>query len=74
MNKFKIEEKEITKEDILSLTTVTIDTDIFKFIDYKKRSAECSSAERFSLYSRYSRQKKSARDGAAAVSVPSMAS
>ncbi len=31
---FKIEEKEITKEDILSLTTVTIDTDIFKFIDY----------------------------------------
>lgn len=31
---YKLEEKEITKEDILSLTTVTIDTDIFKFIDY----------------------------------------
>lgn len=31
---YKLEEKEITREDILSLTTVTIDTDIFKFIDY----------------------------------------
>ncbi len=31
---YKIDEKEITKEDILSLTTVTIDTDIFKFIDF----------------------------------------
>lgn len=31
---YKLEEKEITKEDILSLTTVTIDTDIFRFIDY----------------------------------------
>ncbi len=30
---YKYEEKTITKEDILSLTTVTIDTDIFKFID-----------------------------------------
>jgi DNA polymerase-3 subunit delta len=31
---YKIEEKQITKEDVLNLTTVTIDTDIFKFIDY----------------------------------------
>lgn len=31
---YKYEEKKITKEDILNLTSVTIDTDIFKFIDY----------------------------------------
>ncbi len=31
---YKIEEKTITKEDVLALTTVTIDTDIFRFIDY----------------------------------------
>ncbi len=31
---YKYQEKEITKEDIINLTTVTIDTDIFKFIDY----------------------------------------
>lgn len=30
---YKIEEKSITKEDVLNLTTAVIDTDIFKFID-----------------------------------------
>lgn len=31
---YKIEDKVITKEDIINLTSVNIDTDIFKFIDY----------------------------------------
>ena len=31
---YKLEDKVITKEDIIDLTTVNIDTDIFKFIDY----------------------------------------
>ncbi len=31
---YKVEEKVITKEDVLELTTVTIDTDIFRFMDY----------------------------------------
>lgn len=30
---YKIDEKTITKDDIIELTTTTIDTDIFKFID-----------------------------------------
>jgi len=31
---YKLEDKIITKEDIINLTSVNIDTDIFKFIDY----------------------------------------
>lgn len=31
---YKIDDKIITKEDIINLTSVNIDTDIFKFIDY----------------------------------------
>ncbi len=31
---YKYEEKKITEEDVKNLTTVTLDTDIFRFIDY----------------------------------------